>query len=65
MDQLIDGLRILATYGARECDLYASHDCLVCGKPDPDKVDEVNIERLDKLGWLVGEDHPDCFMKFI
>lgn len=57
MKELIEALQIMNKYYDGSGPTHCEHDILtICGV-DPEKVSKVDIERLDDLGFFVGDEY--------
>jgi hypothetical protein len=64
MDQLIEALQILRKYDNPDSPTHCEHDVLYVGV-SPDLVSELDIQRLDELGFIPGSgDYEDCFLSY-
>ena len=59
MEQLIEALQILLKYGNPSYPTHCEHDILtICGI-DPSDVSDEDKEKLDDLGFFVGDEYGD------
>lgn len=54
-----EGFKVFARYEPSGC-VSSDHDIIWAG-PDPSKVHEDDLKRLEEIGWLIDTDY-DCFM---
>lgn len=61
MEQLIKALQIFLKYGNPDYPTHCEHDEMyICGI-DPDDVSEEDKKELDKLGFIIDEEHFKSF----
>lgn len=57
LDGLIEALQILRKYGNPDRPTHCEHDILtICGI-EPEKVSDEDKEKLNKLGFFVGDEY--------
>lgn len=65
LSNLIEALNILLKYKNPHNPTHCEHDMLLICGIEPKDVSEEDKEKLDKLGFFVGNEYgDDCFMSF-
>lgn len=61
IDEVIEGLKILKTYGAGSID--AQHDIIYAGPDEDSKMSKEDVKKLKELGWHYDKEF-SCWARF-